>query len=185
MSKLEKDALKSAIRNPESEIPTMPDPEIARRCSSCGVSIRVRASFCPQCGKPLTPKQDAATDAKDSRALASDFGTPEPADLSTMPLDSEDLIPPSTALSTPPSDRKQPRQATVGMVYRADSPPRQARPPREVIGDDGLNRVQKFRQISSAMIGEAAYDPSLRFLLVAAVLFVLFIFLLILSELIT
>ncbi len=70
-------------------------------------------------------------------------------------------------------------QATVSMVYRNGPPP------REVTGDDGLNRVEKFRQISSALIDEAAYDPSLRFVLVAAVLFVLFLFLLLLSELIT
>ncbi len=53
-----------------------------------------------------------------------------------------------------------------------------------MIGEDGLNRVEKFRQISSAVIDEAAYDPSLRFVLVAVGLFVLFILLLLLSELI-
>ena len=58
-------------------------------------------------------------------------------------------------------------------------------PPREVIDEDGLNRVEKFRQMSTAVIDEAAYDPSLRFVLVAAVLFVLFLLLLLLSELIT
>jgi hypothetical protein len=35
------------------------------------------------------------------------------------------------------------------------------------------------------MIDEAAYDPSLRFVLVAAALFIVFLFLLLLSELIT
>jgi hypothetical protein len=70
-------------------------------------------------------------------------------------------------------------QATVGMVHRTGTPR------SEVIGEDGLNRVEKFRQISGAMIDEAAYDPSLRFVLVAAVLFVLFLVLLLLSELIT
>jgi hypothetical protein len=71
-------------------------------------------------------------------------------------------------------------QATVGMVQR---PP--GRPPREVMGEDGLNRVEKLRQISGAMIDEAADDPSLRFVLVAAVLFVLFLVLLLLSEFLT
>jgi len=65
------------------------------------------------------------------------------------------------------------------MVYRNGPPP------REVSGDDELNRVEKFRQVSSAVIDEAAYDPSLRFVLVAAALFVLFLVLLLLSELIT
>ena len=43
-------------------------------------------------------------------------------------------------------------------------------------------RVEKLRKVSSVVIDQAAYDPSLRFLLVAAVLFVLFIVLLILSK---
>jgi hypothetical protein len=43
-------------------------------------------------------------------------------------------------------------------------------------------RVEKLRKVSSVVIDQAAYDPSLRFLLVAAVLFVLFIVLLIMSE---
>lgn len=43
-------------------------------------------------------------------------------------------------------------------------------------------RVEKIRQVSSVVIDQAAYDPSLRFLLVAAVLFLLFVVLLILSK---
>ena len=45
-------------------------------------------------------------------------------------------------------------------------------------------RVEKIKHVSSVMIDQAAYDPSLRFLLVAAVLFVLFLILLILSKVI-
>jgi hypothetical protein len=163
----------------------MPEPEIARRCPSCGVSIRVRASFCPECGKALTPKSDAAGEAKDTETLTPGLGTQEltadtPRAAASKPLNSEATVAPPTAVSTPPSaPGKQPKQATIGMVHHAGPPP------REVIREDGLNRVEKFRQISSAVIDEAAYDPSLRFVLVAAVLFVLFLFLLLLSELIT
>ena len=42
--------------------------------------------------------------------------------------------------------------------------------------------MDKLRRVSSVVIDQAAYDPSLRFLLVAAVLFVVFIVLLILSK---
>ncbi len=45
--------------------------------------------------------------------------------------------------------------------------------------------VERLRQISTAVLDEASYDPSSRFVLVAAVLFVLFLVLLIVSELIT
>jgi hypothetical protein len=45
-------------------------------------------------------------------------------------------------------------------------------------------RVEKIRHVSSVMIDQAAYDPSLRFLLVAAAFFILFLVLLILSKVI-
>jgi hypothetical protein len=58
-------------------------------------------------------------------------------------------------------------------------------PPQNAPTHDGvLARVEKFRKVSSVMIDQAAYDPSLRFLLVAAFLFVLFLVLLILSKVI-
>ena len=46
------------------------------------------------------------------------------------------------------------------------------------------SRVKQIRKVSSVMIDQAAYDPSLRFLLVAAGLFILTIVLLILSKVI-
>ena len=162
----------------------MPKPEIARRCPSCGVSIRVRSSFCPQCGQELTPKSKAARQAKDTDTLATGVGAPgapagTPSSLATAPLNSEEIEAQPTAVSTSPSaPRKQPKQATIGMVHHSEPPP------REVFQEDGINRVEKFRQLSSAVIDEATYDPSLRFVIVAAALFLLFLVLLILSELI-
>jgi predicted amidophosphoribosyltransferase len=45
-------------------------------------------------------------------------------------------------------------------------------------------RVEKLRHVSSVLVDQAAYDPSLRFLLVAAAFFILFLVLLILSNVI-
>ena len=104
----------------------MSDPEIARRCTACGVSVRQRAMFCPQCGNPISEAQ-----------------------VDTAP--------------------------TVAL----QQPPQQTPTPEGVRG-----RVDKFRKVSSIMIDQAAYDPSLRFLLVAAGLFLLFLVLLILSKVI-
>jgi hypothetical protein len=42
--------------------------------------------------------------------------------------------------------------------------------------------VEKIHQVSSVMLEEAHYDPSLRFVLVALGLFVLFVILLVLSK---
>ncbi|HET9478875.1 MAG TPA: hypothetical protein VFO72_06000 [Pyrinomonadaceae bacterium] len=101
----------------------MSEPEIARRCSACGVSLRQRAMFCPQCGEKISDNQ------------VREHPTPAPS-------------------------------ALTG------------------VAENVRDRVEKIRHVSSVVIDQAAYDPSLRFLLVAAVLFVLFLVLLILSKLI-
>jgi zinc-ribbon domain len=117
----------------------MSDPEIARRCTACGVSLRQRAAFCPQCGNPIAQVDTAPTEALIPEVAA------------TQPL---------SAVVPPPPQQKAPEP-------------------------DGVRgRVDKFRRVSSIMIDQAAYDPSLRFLLVAAGLFLLFLVLLILSKVI-
>ena len=101
----------------------MSEPEIARRCVSCGVSVRSHAMFCPQCGKAI----------------------------------------PETPADT--------------IIDHAPPPP--------VRHQDGVKgRVEKLRHVSSVVIDQAAYDPSLRFLLVAAAMFLLFLVLLIMSKVI-
>ena len=103
----------------------MSEPEIDRRCVSCGVSVRSHAMFCPQCGKAI----------------------------------------PETAADT--------------IVDHPLPPPLPAR------HQDGVKgRVEKLRHVSSVVIDQAAYDPSLRFLLVAAAMFLLFLVLLIMSKVI-
>ena len=111
----------------------MSEPEIARRCSACGVSVRQRATFCPQCGNPIAGHTPDIHDT-----IADPAPAPVPVVAPTEPL-------------------------------RHD-------------GEGVRGRVEKLRKVSSVMIDQAAYDPSLRFLLVAAVLFVMFIVLLILSK---
>lgn len=54
--------------------------------------------------------------------------------------------------------------------------------PRSGVADNVRHRVEKIKHVSSVVIDQAAYDPSLRFLLVAAVLFVLFLVLVIISK---
>lgn len=48
--------------------------------------------------------------------------------------------------------------------------------------EHNVKRVEKMHHVSSVMLEEATYDPSLRFVLVALGLFVLFVVLLILSK---
>lgn len=133
----------------------MSDPEIARRCTACGGSVRDRAAFCPQCGNPITdgspaPVADTTFDTAPTEALRPDL-------LATQPL---------SAVALPPQPSPQPQNAPT------------------TTSDGVLGRVEKFRKVSSVMIDQAAYDPSLRFLLVAAGLFLMFLVLLILSKVI-
>ena len=113
----------------------MSEPEIARRCTACGISVRQRAMFCPQCGNPIAEHE-----------------IPEV---------------PQTA----------PTQALHPGAHPSAHPSTLAG-----VADNVRDRVEKIRHASSVVIDQAAYDPSLRFILVAAVLFVLFLFLLILSK---
>ena len=101
----------------------MSEIEIARRCSTCGLSVRQSALYCPQCGGKIGADPVAEN-------------------------------------SNPPVHTK------TG------------------VAENVRERVEKIKHVSSVMIDQAAYDPSLRFLLVAGVLFVLFLILLILSKVI-
>ena len=114
----------------------MSEPEIARRCTACGVTVRQRAVFCPQCGHPIS--EGAATTT--TTTMADTIVEPAP-------------VPATTALPT--------------------------------LHTDGVKgRVEKLKHVSSVVIDQAAYDPSLRFLLVAAAFFILFLVLLIMSKVI-
>jgi hypothetical protein len=53
------------------------------------------------------------------------------------------------------------------------------------VEDDVIHRVQKVREISSVVLDEAGYDPSLRFVLVAAGLFLLFLIIVVLNKIIS
>ena len=69
-------------------------------------------------------------------------------------------------------------EVPVTTVTPAPQPPPE---PRQQ-PDAAKGRIEKLRHVSSVVIDQAAYDPSLRFLLVAAAFFILFLVLLILSK---
>jgi hypothetical protein len=160
----------------------MANPKIARRCPVCGASIRETASFCPQCGQevhaqnaegkprsvPTTPLEDLAPgkgkEKREGRRAETGDAT---------------LRPPAGAEGA--SQKPAPDQAAAGKVREKIQ--RATHKARDVEGDM-IHRVQKVRQISSVVLDEAGYDPSLRFVLVAAALFVLFLLVLLLNKLI-
>lgn len=171
----------------------MSEPEISRRCPSCGASIRDLAFFCPQCGNQLArqksdpePRPTSVVTAplvEMSRERDGSNAELAPADQPTKPLDTE----PEESKAEKPNSEKAVGQAqrirggnvaldkVRGQIQRATTLA------RDVEGDV-IHRVQKVREISTVVLDEAGYDPSLRFVLVAAALFVLFLIIVLLNK---
>jgi hypothetical protein len=147
----------------------MSDPEIDRRCSQCGASVRSHALFCPQCGQPI-PHPDSSTNVVDNAP--------------TIPIQREAHWDPAETrplMSLPDLSETKPLVAAPTPAPQVTPQPINPQPasgPRESV----LGRVDKIRKVSSVVIDQAAYDPSLRFILVAAALFFLFLVLLIMSK---
>ena len=156
----------------------MSEPEIFRRCSFCGASIRDKAFFCPQCGLQLLRQSEDETKAlHDTHDIVRDVTLTEADFQARLPAEPKDppapVKPPPEVPTVKPAQRAK---AEVGArIQRATD---KARGVEENVG----KRVQKFREISSVMIDEAGYDPSLRFVLVAAVLFILFVLIVLLNK---
>jgi len=177
----------------------MMQPEISRRCLACGASFREGALFCPECGRPLTKAPDGTSAPK-----AGD-------DPPTSPLTSAPSEPANNVIASPRQSSIVPtaEMQIVGQAPKAQQAPEDPAPKlttqmatdssmgkpqtardklhrastatREALADN-VKRVEKIRQVSTVMFEEAAYDPSLRFVLVALALFILFIVLLVLSK---
>ena len=135
----------------------MSEPEIARRCAACGISVRKSAMFCPQCGNPIARYQ--TTD---------DVPTAHTQALHTVTTADEES-PAAQASQTAPTQTLHPSSNPHPAALHG-------------VAENVRERVEKIRHVSSVVIDQAAYDPSLRFLLVAAVLFLLFILLVIISK---
>ncbi len=161
----------------------MSKPEIARRCSACGASIREAAFFCPQCGEELAQQnlEEKPTTSAITAPLVDLSPARDEANRKGPRAESnEEKLKPIEGATTPP--QKTPAgKAPVGKVR--DKIQRATTLARDVEGDV-IHRVQKVRQISSVVLDEAGYDPSLRFVLVAAALFLLFLLILLLNKLI-
>ena len=142
-------------------------PEISHRCPTCGAAVRERdALFCPECGKTLKDTSPAPAVSEPNEAV-----------VNTATAESE-----KPAISSPPqienasSHPHRIADKTRETLYRASAAA------RGVI-EEPVKRVEKIRHASTHVIEEASYDPSLRFVLVALGLFVVFLILLVLSKL--
>ena len=169
-------------------------PEISHRCPACGASIRdfdERALFCPECGQPLVSDKSPERNETQAQPVVSraDDGASESAAVS-------DAIPEQLKADVPPKN-EAPKLVTEEvaqpMVEPSKTPRHGARErTRETLHrasnvargaiEDNVKRVEKIHHVSSVMLEEAHYDPSLRFVLVALGLFLVFLLLLVLSK---
>jgi hypothetical protein len=152
--------------------------EISHRCPSCGAAVRdfgERAMFCPECGKSLTAPEEKTANSSDDRSVDPPM-TPEPLHI-TEGGGVSSLA--SSASSEAAQPERHERQGAVGKtretLHRASNVARGAI-------EHNVQRVKKVEHVSAVMLEEASSDPSLRFVLVALGLFVLFIILLVVSK---
>jgi uncharacterized Zn finger protein (UPF0148 family) len=155
-------------------------PEISHRCPSCGVSVRdfgERTMFCPECGETLTETKSAKADPPAGIESADKSDAAEPPRVSgeaAAPIKTAEAEVDKEKISIV-EDRHTTRERTRETLHRASNRARGAI-------EDNVKRVEKIHHVSTVMLEEATYDPSLRFVLVALGLFVVFVILLILSK---
>lgn len=136
----------------------MSQPEISKRCLSCGASVREHAMFCPECGQPLSQVGNL------EKTVASGAG----------PVNPEPEAAPKETVASAALERPRTAKARE-TLHRASTVAKGAL-------EDNVKRVEKIRQVSSVVLEEAHYDPSLRFVLVALGVFLVFVILLVLSK---
>ena len=143
-------------------------PEISHRCPSCGATVRERgALFCPDCGKALPDASPAPAVSEPNEAMVNK---------ATAARELEKPTAFGSQVGTPASHPQGIADKTRQTLHRASAAA------RGVI-EEPVKRVEKFRHASTHVIEEASYDPSLRFVLVALGLFVVFLILLVVSKL--
>ena len=152
-------------------------PEISHRCPGCGAStgdFGEGVLFCPECGKPLTAAEKIENESGSSGANESTAAAAAP---SMTDSDQPKADSPARVEKAPAEthDRATARERTRETLQRASQRTRGAI-------EGNVKRVEKIHQVSSVVLEEATYDPSLRFVLVALGLFVLFVVLLVLSK---
>ena len=158
----------------------MSEPEIARRCQSCGASVRARALFCAQCGHGLSQKPEVAVDATESQEGTANAEDPQFEAIASETAPLTPVLKESESNNVPALPNRG--QAENTAVPAHDIIHRGAAVVRDGMEDDLLHRVQRLRKMSNVVLDEASYDPSLRFVLVTAALFLVFLLILILSK---
>ena len=178
----------------------MSEPEIARRCSACGASIREVALFCPQCGNAQPHPQTRAAAAPPEttsrntaplegseveaprKSMSDTIAIERPEDTPTVLANARSMSD-TVAIETPEDTLKV--LASAGVHGAVGTKLQRAGTLARDVEGDVIHRVQRVRQISHVVLDEVGDDPGLRFVLVALIFFVLFLVIVLLNKLIT
>ena len=168
-------------------------PEISHRCPSCGVAVRGTSLFCPQCGRPLKAGATSVSNKAEATETPTRVKTDGGVNTSVIAPSGATTPPPSAPDVVPVKESTQPNVATENRSPVAATAPlasdersrrqRVAAAARETVEGKIAPRVEKLRHASGAMLEEASYDPSLRFVLIAVAIFLLSLLLLLLNHL--
>jgi hypothetical protein len=161
----------------------MSQPDIARRCPACGVSLRTRAQFCPQCGSSLGAPQASVPQTESPRKQPSP--TPdsqaETQGLSPLPRELVSKTQSNKGKNTGYTNKAAPSEyATIASRPSGESglTTRLA-----AVADTESKKPAREKRRSKALV-ESSGDPSLKFLIVTAVIFLVAALLVILSRVI-
>jgi hypothetical protein len=181
------------------------EPEIDRRCPDCGVAVRSQAAFCPQCGRNMRPAaaavsgpappplMESAEPPKRASAEGDRSHTTRPLNV-TSASGKAPAEPPAAAPASKPESASLPAQIAREQIASGRAPEPLPEPrargkgqrmvgaAREAVEERLAPRVEKLRQASNVVWGEAQDDPNLRFILVAVFLFILAIVIILLGT---
>jgi hypothetical protein len=172
-------------------LPIKMEPQISHRCKSCGASIRAGTQYCHQCGEALaaTNKADVVAPDVSNESVIKKTERSLPA----LPLALNVTLPglpfadkQSAADQRPQSSGERPRVIALGAVTQPNVLLQKGRraknTARDLVADNVMPKLEKLRHVSSYVLEEAsAIDPSIRFVLITLILFVIFVVLFLLS----
>jgi len=153
--------------------------------------------FCPQCGQslakasafseeqtsadvPISPAAQILPAAESSAKASHTSPSPEPQ--SPTAVETRRPLPGPTHDKNRAEKQKTASSSHPGKVERTREKLQRASSAARGALEENVKRVDKIRHVSSAVLQEAHYDSSLRFVLVALALFLIFIILLLLSK---
>lgn len=173
------------------------EPEIDRRCPDCGAAVRPQAAFCQQCGRTMKPTPDPASTTP---LIQEQAQPPKDGENATRPITvaapegavNESVVNESIAGEPPAAPAAQADPGPISLPAKVAreqiasgkplAPPvdpasrrrsqRVAAVARDVVEERLAPRVEKIRQASNVVWGEAQDDPNLRFILIAVFLFI-------------